>query len=458
MIKRLLPSTLILIFISSGLKAQTDLTVDRIFNSTEFTQERFGPAKWLENGKYYTTLESSEDFSGAQEIIRYNTISGERTVLISASALIPEGQSAPLSMRDYSWSDDKNMLLIFTNTQRVWRYHTRGDYWVYNIENKTLKQVGVNQPKSSLMFTKFSPDASQIAYVSKHNIYVEDLQSGDTKALTSDGTDKIINGTFDWAYEEEFGARDGFRWSPDGEHIAYWQVDASGIRIFNMVNNTDSIYSYNVPVQYPKVGEDPSNCKIGYVKVDGGETTWLNIPGDQKQNYLPRMMWSPDSKKILAQQIPRKQNTNRVWSYDLASAKAENIFTDHDEAWVDVVDDWKWLNKGKEFTWLSEKDGWSHFYRVAAAGSGEELVTKGEYDVISIEEIDVDGGDVYFIASPENPTQRYLYRVPIKGSSKPERLSPTDQPGTHSYQISKGGKYAFHTFSTANTPPLYRCY
>lgn len=434
--------------------AQADLTIDRIFNSREFSQERFGPAKWLGNGKFYTTLEQSPDFPGARDIIQYNTESGERTVLISAASLVPAGMEQPLSIRDYSWSNDKNSLLVFTNTQRVWRYHTRGDYWVYNISNKSLKQVGVDRPESSLMFTKFSPDDAKVAYVSEHNIYVEDLASGMVKSITTDGTEKIINGTFDWAYEEEFGARDGFRWSPDGKYIAYWQVDASDIRVFNMINNTDSIYSYNVPVQYPKVGEDPSNCKIGYISVNGGETTWLNIPGDQKQNYLPRMMWSPDSKKIFAQQIPRKQNTNRIWSYDLGAHEATNIFTDRDDAWVDVVNDWIWLNKGKEFTWLSEKDGWRHFYRVSADGSGEKLVTKGDYDVISIQEIDVDGGYVYFIASPENPTQRYLYRVPIKGSTKPERLSPADQPGTHSYQVAPGGKYAFHTYSTANKPPV----
>lgn len=453
MIKRALALFAFSLICSLSIQAQSELTVDRIFNSREFTPQRFGPAKWVDKGSAYTTLENSSEFPGARDIIQYNTLTGERTVLISASSLMSAGESAPLSMRDYSWSHDKNSLLIFTNTQRVWRYHTRGDYWVYNIENKTLKQVGADRPESSLMFTKFSPDDSQVAYVSEHNIYVEDLGSGKVTAITSDGTDKIINGTFDWAYEEEFGARDGFRWSPDGKHIAYWQVDASDIRVFNMINNTDSIYSFNVPVQYPKVGEDPSNCKIGYISVTGGETTWLNIPGDQKQNYLPRMMWSPDSKKIFAQQIPRKQNTNRVWSYDLAAHEAKNIFTDKDDAWVDVVNDWIWLNKGKEFTWLSEKDGWRHFYRVSADGSGEKLVTRGDYDVISIEEIDVDGGYVYFIASPENPTQRYLYRVPIKGSGKPERLSPADQPGTHSYQIASGGKYAIHTYSTANKPP-----
>ena len=450
---RLILIPLILSLTTNLVYAQAELTNDRIYRSSDFSQEWFGPAKWIEQGKFYTTLENSQEFSGARDIVRYNTVSGERTVLISAGSLIPSGQNVPLSIRDYSWSHDRNQLLIFTNTRRVWRYHTRGDYWIYNIANKSLKQVGTQQPEASLMFAKFSPDDAKIAYVSKHNIYVEDLASGNVVALTTDGTDKIINGTFDWAYEEEFGARDGFRWSPDGQNIAYWQVDASDIRVFNMINNTDSIYSYNVPVQYPKVGEDPSSCKIGYVKATGGQTTWLNIPGDNIQNYLPRMMWSPDSKEIFAQQINRKQNTNKVWSYDLAAAKSTNVYTDVDDAWVDVVNDWIWLDNGKEFTWLSEKDGWRHFYRVAADGSGETLVTKGEYDVVSIQEIDVEGGFVYFIASPNNPTQRYLYRVPIKGSNKPDLLSPKDQPGTHSYQIAEGGKYAFHTYSTANTPP-----
>jgi dipeptidyl-peptidase-4 len=219
-----------------------------------------------------------------------------------------------------------------------------------------------------------------------------------------------------------------------------------------MINNTDSIYSFTIPVQYPKVGEDPSSCRIGVVSASGGETTWIPVPGDSKQNYLPRMMWSPDSKHVVAQQIPRKQNTNHVWVYQVESGKIENVFTDNDDAWVDAVDDWMWLNKGKEFTWLSDKDGWSHFYRIKADGSGETLVTKGDYDVTNIVEIDDENGYVYFIASPDNPTQRYLYRTKLDGKGKMERLSPKNQSGTHGYQVSPEGKYAFHYFSNANTP------
>ena len=432
---------------------QTLLTIDRIYNSREFSQDRFGPARWVEDGKAYTTLEKSEKHQGSRDIIRYETISGERKVLVSAEQLVPAGHDAPLKISSYEWSTNRQLLLIFTNTKRVWRRNTRGDYWVLNLQSGDLKQLGAKFPESTLMFTKFSPDDSKVAYVSEHNLYVEDLQSHEVIALTSDGTSTLINGTFDWAYEEEFGCRDGFRWSPDGKNIAYWQIDAANIRIFNMINNTDSLYSFNVPVQYPKVGEDPSSAKVGIVSASGGQTTWVLVPGSSVQNYLPRMMWAPDSKSVMLQQINRKQNTNKLWSYSISSQTINNVFTDQDEAWLDVVNDWIWFDKGKEFSWLSDKDGWRHFYRISSTGGAEQLVTKGDYDVIQILEIDDKNGYVYFIASPDNPTQRYLYRTPLNGSGKMERLSPESQPGSHSYQIAPGGAYAFHTYSNINTPP-----
>jgi dipeptidyl-peptidase-4 len=303
------------------------------------------------------------------------------------------------------------------------------------------------------MFAKFSPDDNRVAYVSGHNVYVENIASGNVTALTVDGSEDMINGTFDWAYEEEFSCRDGFRWSPDGRYISYWQVDASKIRDFLMINNTDSIYPYTIPVQYPKVGEDPSRARIGVVSADGGKTTWIPIPGDQIQNYIPRMMWTPDSEQIFIQQIPRKQNTIKIWAYTVVSGNIKNIYTDTDDAWIDVVDDWIWLNNGKEFSWVSEKDGWNHFYRISRDGSKETLVTKGDYDVVNIAEIDDENGYVYFIASPDNPTQRYLYKTKLDGKGKPERLTPNSYPGTNNYQISEGGNYAIHTHSDANTPP-----
>ncbi len=366
----------------------SQLTLDRIFKTNDFRNERFGPARWTEGGKAYTTLEPSALYPGKIDIIEYVAKSGIRSVLVSADLLIPEGKTQPLTLEDYQWSHAKRFLLIYTNSQKVWRDNTRGDYWVLNLSSGQLRQLGVDFQQSSLMFAKFSPDDTRVAYVSSHNIYVENIETGSVITITNDGSERLINGTFDWAYEEEFGIQDGFRWSPDGNQIAYWQLDATEIRDFLMINNTDSIYSYTVPVQYPKVGEDPSSCRIGVVNATGGAVQWIPVPGDSKQNYLPRMMWAPDSRTILIQQIPRKQNTNRIWAYSVADQSIEHIYTDTDEAWVSAIDDWIWLNHGKEFSWISEKSGWKHFYRVKLDGTGDIAVTNGDYDLISIELLD----------------------------------------------------------------------
>ncbi|HPH22005.1 MAG TPA: DPP IV N-terminal domain-containing protein, partial [Haliscomenobacter sp.] len=235
-----------------------------------------GGNQWTKDGNAYWTNEKSE-------IVQYTLPEQTRSVIADAAMLTPAGKTQALRVRSFQLSKDNRKALIYTNSVRVWRMDTRGDYWVLDLDKKTLKQLGANLPVSSLMFAKFSPDGSKVAYVSKHNLYVENLADNKTTQLTKDGTDKIINGTFDWAYEEEFFCRDGFRWSPDGNNIAYWQIDATAVKYFLMMNTTDSIYSYTIPVEYPKVGETPSACRVGIVPVKGGATRWMNVPGDNRQ-------------------------------------------------------------------------------------------------------------------------------------------------------------------------------
>ncbi|MEN7551574.1 S9 family peptidase [Rapidithrix thailandica] len=431
------------------------LSLERIFSSNDFSSERFGPARWIEDGKGYTTLEYSKRYPNSLELVRYETSNGERSVLVPAEDLIPSGQRAPLRISDYQWSPDRKKLLIFTNTARVWRLHTRGDYWVLDLEKNTFTQLGGTEAQASgLMFAKFAPQSDRVAYVRENNLYVEHLANGTITALTHDGNRKIINGTFDWAYEEEFHIRDGFQWSPDGAFIAYWQLDASGIRDFLMINNTDSIYSYTIPVQYPKVGQPNSACRIGVVSTQGGATQWMKVPGDPRNNYIPRMQWAANSQELLLQHLNRKQNTNEVMLAQAASGSVHTLFTEKDSAWLDVVDDIHWVHNGKAFTWVSEQDGWRHFYQVDRKEGSRKLLTPGAYDIISLEHLDEKKGWVYFIASPENPTQRYLYRAKLNGKGKPELISPANQAGTHTYQISPNGQWAIHTHSNANTPPV----
>jgi dipeptidyl-peptidase-4 len=197
-----------------------------------------------------------------------------------------------------------------------------------------------------------------------------------------------------------------------------------------------------------------SACRVGVVSSSGGEVRWFKVPGDSRNNYIPWMDWANDSKEIILQHLNRLQNTNEVMLGNISTGEVRTIFTDHDEAWVEVVDNIRWLADGKYFTWLSERDGWNHVYLVSRSGGEVKLITAGAFDVISVEGVDQKGGWLYYIASPENPTQCYLFRTRLDGKGKAERITPLSQPGTHSYQMSPSYQWAFHTYTTFDTPPV----
>lgn len=429
------------------------LTLDRIYGSGEFSPQFPGAFRWMPDGNASTKLERSADTPGGQDLVRYEAGSNARQVLVPASRFIPAGAERPIRVEGYTWSPDGTQLLIYTNSARVWRANTRGDYWVLRVAGGQLRKLGGNAAPSTLMFAKFSPDNSKVAYVREHNIYVEDLASGAITQLTRDGSRTVINGTFDWVYEEEFFLRDGFRWSPDSRLIAYWQLDASGVRDYLLVNTTDSLYSFVTPIQYPKAGSTNSAARVGVVSAAGGSTTWMQIEGDPRNNYIARMEWSGNSREIVVQHLNRLQNTLDVMLGDAASGKVRTVLTERDSAWVDVVDDLRWLDTDRSFTWVSERSGWRHVYVVSRDGQTVRPVTSGNFDVDRVLQIDEKGGWVYYIASPDNPTQRYLYRSRLNGRGRPERLTPPGQAGTHQYNLAPGARWAMHTWSSFTTPP-----
>ena len=259
-------------------------------------------------------------------ISEYSLTGKGSSTLINSRQLTPAGQSGPLHIKNFFFSPDYKKVLIFTNAKKVWRYETRGDYWVYDKTSGSLKQLGKSLPASSLMFAKISPDGMKAAYVSGHNIYVEDLSTNKIKALTSNGSRKMINGTFDWVYEEELNCRDGFRWSPDSRAIAYWQINDSTTRDYYMLNTTDSVYSRVIPVEYPISGQMPSPFKIGVVQISSGKTNWMKIPTDLKNGtYLPRMEWAASNEELIIERLNRNQNESDVMLCNTKSGDVKGI-------------------------------------------------------------------------------------------------------------------------------------
>jgi dipeptidyl-peptidase-4 len=397
-------------------------------------------------------IEASAELAGAHDIVRYDAASGARTVLVPASALVPGEGQAPLKVSDYEWSTDKRWLLLHVRHETARRNNPVGDYWLLDTTGGGLHPLGRGLSAPGLLYAEFSPDGKSVAYVHQNDLYVEPVQGGARRQLTSDGNALRLNGRADVAYEEEFSLGKAFAWSPDSSRIAYWQFDTEGIGTFYMIRNTGGVYSQVVPQQYPKPGTVISAVRVGTVSVRGGATTWFSLEGDPRQHYIPRMAWAADSSEVIIQYLNRLQNRNTVLLGKARDGKVRAVFEDADPAWINVNDP-VWVSD-QRFTWLSERDGWRHLYTVARDGSGPELRTPGDFDVISLLQVDPDSGYAYFIASPDNATQRYLYRARLSGAPQVERLTPAGADGVHAYSLSPGARMAFHTVSRFDQPPV----
>lgn len=453
---RVVLATLLVITSLGSLQGQQlSDTLAAIFNKHEYDVKHFGPARWLNQGVSYTTVEPSSAVSKGEDIVQYDTATGKRTVLVSAEKLIAKPGAVAMKIDDYTWSEDNKQLLIFTNTKKVWRLNTRGDYWVLEMTTGRLQKLGGDAPESSLMFAKFSPDGKSVGFVRANNIYVQDLASGEIRPLTRDGSATLINGTTDWVTEEELSLRDAFRWSPDSQSIAYWQFDTTGVGQYSLINDTKEEYPVVTTYGYPQPGTTNSAVRVGVVSAKGGATTWMSLPGDPRQHYVPRMEWVKNSnQQLVLEYLNRLQNLNQLMLADVKTGAVRPLFEDKDPAWVDYVRALDWVEGGKGLLWLSERDGWRHAYVISLADGKVTPITNFSADVISEISADDAGKWFYFIASPDDATRKYLYRSRVSGSGTPQRVTPANEPGTHFYDVAPDGNWAFHTVSTIDHPPV----
>ena len=426
------------------------LTIDAIFTEQQFKLEPFS-GHWQADSQGFELIRK-DPVTGATSIARISLTSPQaEEILVPDEWLRPTPTDKPLNIDAYEWSADRTKLLIFTNTRRVWRLNTRGDYWVLELASKRLYKLGGNVPEATLMFAKFSPDATKVGYVHERDLYVQSLADLSIVKLTASDAPTKINGTFDWAYEEEFSLRDGFRFSPDGKRIAFWEIDGSGIELFPLVDNTSTLYPKIQYITYPKVGTTNPAARIGVIDLGTLATTWAKIPGDVRENYLPRMEWI-DSNQLAIQHLNRRQNQWKLYLADAVSGDSKVVLGEDAADWIDVHDETIWLNDKSRFLWLSEKSGWRHIYLVSQDGQSISPLTNGAFDVIEVLGIDEDEKLVYFYASPDNAAQKYLYRVSLDGSGL-KRVTPANQSGTHRYVLSPDRKRALVTVSRFAEPP-----
>ncbi len=451
--------------------AQTDARLDaRRITSGEFAAQRFGPARWLD-GSHYATLEPAAD-RGALELIRYDAVTGAREVLVGKARLALPGRTTALQIEDYEFSPDGTRLLLFTDSERVWRQNTRGEYYVLELAGTAApRRLGGALPKSTLMFAKWSPDGTRVAYVSQNDLYVEALAAEAPTRVTTGGSPTLIHGTFDWVYEEEFDCRDGFRWSPDGQRLAFWELDCSGVGEFLMIDNLSDRYSKVVPVQFPKAGTTNSACRIGVVSAAGGDVVWMQTPGDPRETYLPRMEWHPKGEELMVQWLPRQQNHLVVYGADAVTGAVRVVHEERDPAYVDVREDFRWVEQGERFFWTSD---------VAFTGDGvpksrqcgtivwdtrgkQVLVThlaftRG-FDVIDVVHADLERGQLYVSGSPDNATQKHMAKVSLEGGKTTWLREPATDPvrpapGWEEFAVSPDGSLAIRTASSFGVPPV----
>lgn len=431
------------------------LNLERIY-SDEFTPQYERKIQWIEDGDAYVIIEKSSSVEGADELVRYESKNQKKSIYVAAEKLNVNDSS--LDIESFTLSPDGTKVLIFTNSSRVWRSNTKGDYWVYDLNSEELSQVGKDFEASSLLFAKFSSDNKHLFYVHDFNVYRENAATHEVEQLTFDGNGELINGTFDWVYEEEFGKRDGFTVSPGNTNLAFWHLDASDTGVFYMINNTDSIYSKPIPVQYPKVGEQPSATKIGVIDLDSKKVTWVPLEGEERENYIPGIQWVHDD-LLLIQQMNRHQNNLKVWTYVPSSGKLNKVYTEVEETFIELnypdissdawgSNDLPMVDDGAAFLRMTENDAWRHIYKVDIESGSQTLVTPFAYDIASMRV--PTAKSVYYMASPENSTQRYLYQTDLKGKGKEERLTPDQYQGVNNYNVSPNGAYAIHSHQSAS--------
>ena len=422
--------------------AAAQLTVHDIWGSDRYASH-LESVRWSTDDAAYTQLVRD---GATTDLMRVDAATGVSTVLIDGAALIPPGRTDPIRIERYEFSPDGRRVLIFTNSVRVWRQNTKGEYFVWDLDAHRIQPV--SQRPGYQMFAKFSPDSRLVGFVRDHNLFVADLETGEERQITADGSEDIINGTSDWVYEEELGVRDGFRISPDGRRVAFWRLDQSRIPAFSLIDET-ALYPEIHTVRYPKAGQPNSTVRVGIAPMDGGPTIWVDL-GDDPEIYVARMGFAGTSDRLWLTRLNRHQDRLDLLVAEVATGTTRVVMTDRDSAWVENTAP-LWIDGGRRFLYRSERDGFAQLFLYQNDGTLVRKLTDVPWDVTTVYGVDEAHGVVYFAGAGDGPLERPVYRVGLDGTGL-TRI--TAEPGTHVASFSPAFSRFVDVHSMAGSPPV----
>lgn len=434
----------VILALNSMLWAQKELTIADIFASGKFQMKALSGVQWSPDGQSFIFMkyDSTEQ---VRSFYRHEVGSGSESLWLSGKALKPAGSDKPVSVDSYTISESGKRLLIKSNSARVWRRYSQADFYVFDIPARKL--IPVYDGQERIRHAKLSPDEKHVAYVLDNNIYIKDLENGTTRAATSDGSETVINGQFDWVYEEEFGMDDGWRWSPDGRRIAFWRLDQSQVPQFTWVDY-DSTYGRVHTIHYPKAGRKNSLVQIGVYDLQSRKTTWMDI-GPETDIYIPRIKWTQDPQFLSVQRLDRLQQNLEILLADVRTGQTRPVLTDTDTCWVDVDDDVFFLPDRQGFIFTSERSGFNHIYLSDWQGKSLQQLTSGQWEVGRVYGVDAGNERVYFSANREHTAETHIYSVRLNGKDL-KKLSTV--AGSHRADFSPDWQYFIHYYSSFEMP------
>ncbi len=471
--KTLRPLALFLLFFCLTLPAQGQqkLTLQDIHASRTFSGEGFQGGRWAQDGPVVVYVEQEGE---ATSLMSYNLETDARTKVLDGRVLQGADVDRTIAIEDYAYSDDGGKVLIYTDSEPVWRLNTKGYYYVYDVAKQSLTPLA-RRAKGFQMFAKLSPDGTRAAFVRDRNLFMVDLATMQESQLTFDGSEGgIINGTSDWVYEEEFGLRDGWQWSPDGQFLAFIKFDESNTRDFAMADLRRQYPDY-VRFRYPKAGEVNSEVQVGVINVATKAVRFFDTntwqAGGDEHEYIPLLGWTPaleGGAKVWMFRMNRDQNNLDVLYGDPATMAVESVLNEQSNTWLEVetgfsdldVGALTYLRDGRHFIWVSERDGNRHLYLYENDGTLVRQLTSGPWDVTNFLGADEEAGILYFISTQESSIERHLYRqqVDLSGTAgtqqarTPEKI--TSRPGWHTINLSRDRRYYIDSYSNITQPTV----